>query len=568
MADDWLDIDKIKIAMKKAAGEPIPFAFGVATKAADCKLAMYIKRDPEFLRKMMKKEGFKPAKIIVGTARTEGALLIVTCEAEVPNAKKFIKAYLKETPLLQKKVQLMGPEGEFDADDAEDEAQEAVAAAPAAAGSPDEDQATYKRRFGEVSARVKKFAGEQGAAAKPVIAKFKQAHTLGQNGEFGPALSALDELEELLEGGAKASPQADALAAEWSKRLKEIAPQIKEVLTAKLEGSRDVALKFKEAQGFAGKKDLESAIATLDEVSNMIESLTNEGKELEAEWTQRVKKLAPQIKEVLTAKLEGSRDIALKFKEAQGLQSKQDYATAIALLDEVGTMIENLTSETKGLEAEWTQRFKALEPDLESVLKQNLGDPSKLRTARDMAIEKADGGDHATALKILDRLQSAVATALSSAKPSGEDEAEVAETKKGKIAPSIAFTHSRLAWNSAREKIQADLVSLEKAILDAAKDEEAEIFTEIKSKTSNLYDILGKRNENLMDKLDEGYKAEKDSPAQLKAYDEAGKLVKDYVNFVNGSPLVQEIDSNPFKAVAVKKTLDSTLKDLAGQLAA
>lgn len=499
MADDWFDIDKIKIAMKKAAGEPIPFAFGVATKAAECKLAMYIKRDPEFLRKMMKKEGFKPAKIIVGTARTEGALLIVTCEAEVPNAKKFIKAYLKETPLLQKKVQLMGPDGEFDADDAEGEDQEAVAAAPAADGSSDEEQAIYKRRFGEVSVRVKKFAGEQGAAAKPVIAKFKQAHTLGQNGEFGPALSALDELEELLEGGAKASPQADALAAQWSKRLKEIAPQIKEVLTAKLEGSRDIALKFKEAQGYESKQDLESAIATLDEVS---------------------------------------------------------------------AMIKNLTSGDTKLEEEWTQRFQKLEPDLASVLEQKLGDPSKLRAARDMAIEKADSGDHATALKILDRLQPAVAQALASAKTSSEEDKKGSEAKRGKIAPSVAFTQSRLAWDAARKKVKGELASLEKAILEAAKDEDPELFKEVKSKTAQLYDILGSRDEKLMDKLDEGYGAEKDSPAQLKAYDEAGKLVDDYVKFVNGSPLVQEIDSNPFIPVAVRKTLDMTFKVLSERLPA
>ena len=287
---------------------------------------------------------------------------------------------------------------------------------------------------------------------------------------------------------------------------------------------------------------------------------------LSEEWTRRVKKLAPQIKEVLTAKLEGSRDIALKFKEAQGFQSKQDFETGIAMLDEISTMIANLQGGDNQHEAEWTQRFKKLEPDLASVLQQNLGDPSKLRAARDMAIEKAESGDHVTALKIMDRLQPAVAQALASAEPSGED--KQAETKKPKIAPGIAFTQSRLAWDTARKKIQSDLESLEKAILNAAKDEDPEIFGEIKGKTSTLHDILGKRDEDLMDKLDEGLNAEKDSPAQLKAYGEASKLVKDYVGFVNGSPLVQEIDSNPFKPVAVKKTIDATLKVLASRLAA
>ena len=82
-------------------------------------------------------------------------------------------------------------------------------------------------------------------------------------------------------------------------------PQIKEVLTAKLEGSRDIALKFKEAQTFERKQDFETGIAMLDEVSSMIENLSGGDDKgardkLKAEWTKRVKTLAPQIKEVIT----------------------------------------------------------------------------------------------------------------------------------------------------------------------------------------------------------------------------------------------------------------------------
>lgn len=130
MADDWFDIDKIKMYMKKAANEPVSFAFGVGAKPAESKLAMHIKRNPKFLFKALKNEGFKPARILVGTAQTDGVLLIVTCEAEVPKVKKSIKAFLKDSTLLQKKVQLMGPDGEFgdeDDEDREEEAQEVFA---------------------------------------------------------------------------------------------------------------------------------------------------------------------------------------------------------------------------------------------------------------------------------------------------------------------------------------------------------------------------------------------------------------------------------------------------------
>jgi len=490
MAEKWFDIDKIKLAMKKASSSPIPFAFGIGGSPAEGKLAMHPKREPSFLLRALKKEGYKASRIVVGTAETDGSTLIVTCEKEVPKAKKSIRFFLRENQLRQKKVRLIGPNGEFDADD-EDE-QEPGVAAQAEPDSPDEEQAAFKRRLTELAPKIKKAVNERGADGKPIAVKFKQAHTLGQSGDYEGALALFDEVDELLESAPQASPQADALAAEWNKR---------------------------------------------------------------------VKQLAPQIKGVLTAKLEGSRDVALKFKEAQAFESKKDYKSGIAMLDEVSTMIEDLQGGGNELAAEWTKRFKALESDLLSVLQQNLGDPSKLRAARDMAMEKADGGDHATALKVLDRLEPAVKKALANAAPSGED-------KKAGIAPGVAFTQSRLAWNGARQKIQAELKSLEQAIIDAAKDDDPEIFAQVKGKTALLYDILGKRDEALMDKLDEGLNAEKDSPAQIKAYGEASKLVKDYVSYVNGSPLVQEIDSNPFKNVAVKKTLDQTLKVLASRLAA
>ncbi len=488
------DLDKIKVALKKASKGPVSFGFGVGSSPAEGKLAMNIKRPPEFLAKVLKKVGFSSSKILIGTARTEGTTLIITCEKEIPKSKKSIRVFLKENNLRQKKVQLIGPNGEFDTHEDEDDLDSDV---KAAAGASDDEKAIFKRRFTDASKRVKKVLSDKGDNAKPVAAKFKQVHTLGKNGDYGQALTHLDELDELIDGKAKDSPQSDAL---------------------------------------------------------------------QEEWTKLAKALAPKIKEVLTSKAEGSREIAIKFKQAQGFHSKKDFESGVAVLGDISTMIENLKGGQNEHEAEWDQRFKKFEPDLTTVLSQDLGDSSKLRAARDMAIEKAASGDHVTALKILDKLQPAVTKALASAKAGSKDKKD--ESKKAKIAPGVAFTQSRLAWNGARNKIQAELASLEKAIIEAAKGEDEEVFNQVKGKTSLLYDILGKRDEVLMDKLDEGLNADTDSPAQIKAYGEAGKLVEDYVKYLNGSPLVQEIDANPFKPVAVKKTLDQTLKVLASRLAA
>ena len=296
MADDWFDIDKIKIAMKKAAGDPIPFAFGVATKAAECKLAMYIKRDPEFLRKMMKKEGFKPAKIIVGTARTEGALLIVTCEAEVPNAKKFIKAYLKETPLLQKKVQLMGPDGEFDADTDEENED---GAGPEAAGqtetgdvaSEDTEALAGADLKGQSLEALKALQAALQSLPPEAIKKFgKPYKTLVEghkSGKYEAVITAAQKLIANIQqtqatagsaGSGEASDEAtENLTASIEEELKSLAPGIKNILSSLPSLKRDIALLVTTARSKAAAGDERAASGALLELKALIDKSGKQG---------------------------------------------------------------------------------------------------------------------------------------------------------------------------------------------------------------------------------------------------------------------------------------------------
>ena len=474
----WFDIGKIKVAMKRAANGPIPFAFGVGGKLEEGQLAMHMKRPPQFLGKALKKEGFSPARTLIGTAETNGTLLTVTVEKEIPKSKKAIKFYLKQNKLLQKKVMLIGPDGEFDAGDDEDE-QDATGVASDSSG---QEQVAFKRRLVGISPRFKKVLTERGAEAKPLVVKFKQAHALGKNGDYGRALALLDELDELLEDNPKSSPQADALGEEWNKR---------------------------------------------------------------------VKKLAPQIKEVLTAKREGSRDIALKFKQAQGFQSKQDFEAGIAMLDEISIMIENLKGDNDKANAEWTQRFKALEPDLASVLEQDLGDPSKLRAARDMAMEKAESGDHVTALKILDRLQPAVAQALSSAIPSGEDK------RKADSVFSFDYRKALLQYAVAKD-------SVNKALRGFVSDTKAQL-PEQASLASAIHDMVYELNDELYDEVDEAL----DSTAvNASDYHTAVKKVIDnYRGLIRGSDIIKHLDQKPV-ALGIGNTLIGALDKLNKAIAA
>lgn len=123
--------------------------------------------------------------------------------------------------------------------------------------------------------------------------------------------------------------------------------------------------------------------------------------------------------------------------------------------------------------------------------------------------------------------------------------------------PNVAFTQSRLVWDQTRKKIQAELRKLETAILDVSKEEPD--YAEIAAGTKNLYLMLNVLDERLMDKLDEALNAS-DAAARQALHNEAREIVGEYVDFVEGDELLQDIDDNGFTAVAVKSSLTASLK--------
>ena len=574
MADNWLDIDKIKKELKKAASTPVPFAFGVGSSPSDSQLAMSDKKTPEFLAKALKKQGFSGSKILVGTAQTDGTTLIVTCEKEVAKAKKSIKGFFKANSLRQKAVQLVGPDGEFDAEEDEgDQVQEVV--------ESDEDEFSDNANWFNVD-KIKLVMKK--ASNVPMSFAFGVGGSPGESKLAMHAKKPPEFLGKALKkqgfSGSKilvgtAQTDGTELIVTCEKEVPKSKKSIKFYLKENQLRQKKVTLVGPGGEFDTEEDEDETSPEGVTEVADgataQDSSESSDDSRL-AEMRATSEEMATTIAAVSDDAMRGKLTGALKSVLA--LIGRGDAGKAGPALAQLQTILASVAPkgdtdpEDSKPNDPWAPVSAKIEPQVLAALKVNHPDAGKIRAVWGFAQEKGEAGDMKAAKSAIAKLIPLIKAVAASAAASGEDSQTGDNSEKPKIAPGVAFTQSRLAWDTARKKIQSELESLEKAILDAAKDEDPEIFSEIKGKTSTLHEILGQRDENLMDKLDEGLNAEKDSPSQLKAYDEASKLVKDYVGFVNGSPLVQEIDSNPFKPVAVKKTLDATLKVLATRLAA
>jgi hypothetical protein len=344
MAENWFEIDKIKLAMKKASGMPIPFAFGVGGKPAEGKLAMHPKREPAFLARQLKKDGFKPSRIIVGTAQTEGKVLIVTCEKEVPKAKKSIKFFLRDNQLRQKQVQLMGPNGEFDAEDDEDETSpdEAVAVdvvdEEIAQDSPED---VADPRLADMRATVEEMSTEIGAMTDAAMrgklaGALKSVLALINRGDADTAAPAVAKIQTILaqvKPDTEADPDPSKSSDQWATFSAEIEPQV----AAALKANHPEAGKIRAVWGFAQEKgeagDMESAKKAIARLIPMLKAQATTA--ADAPPTNVVAFQRSRLM-WLSAKRDMKSDLQ-KFKSAVAQQSSddEDQSDILAVVDEL-----------------------------------------------------------------------------------------------------------------------------------------------------------------------------------------------------------------------------------------
>jgi hypothetical protein len=127
----------------------------------------------------------------------------------------------------------------------------------------------------------------------------------------------------------------------------------------------------------------------------------------------------------------------------------------------------------------------------------------------------------------------------------------------------VVFQQTRLAWDSTRKQVQAELRKLEEAILAQSQDQpDLQVIAE---GTKNLYKILDHLDERLIDKLDDALSAA--SPDERNGFhQEARKIVDEYLDYLKGEELFDDIDDNGFVPVAIASTLNASLGTMARQL--
>jgi hypothetical protein len=132
----------------------------------------------------------------------------------------------------------------------------------------------------------------------------------------------------------------------------------------------------------------------------------------------------------------------------------------------------------------------------------------------------------------------------------------------------VAFTQSRLAWDTVRKVIQDELSILEHSILDTSQRVPQlgkPRLEAIANSTKQLYLILQKLDERLIDTLDEALNAK--TPEDRSAHHaKASQIVNEYRAFVDSDPLVKQIDDYPIVKINVRGPLIQTLDELRERL--
>lgn len=207
-------------------------------------------------------------------------------------------------------------------------------------------------------------------------------------------------------------------------------------------------------------------------------------------------------------------------------------------------------------------RLTAMVPRMKPVEAAGGAIADQIKTKRDEAValvrQKGAGpAEFAQAQALLDDIEGLIGGSVGAATAAGTPKVAAATGAK------VVFQQTRLTWDSTRKQVQVDLRKLEEAILAQCKDQPD--LQQIAEGTKNLYNILEYLDERLMDKLDEALNAATPE-ARTALHQEAREIVDEYMDYVKGEELFEDIDDNGFVAVTIASTLNASLATMAKQL--
>ncbi|MDY0746005.1 hypothetical protein SNE35_15900 [Paucibacter sp. R3-3] len=223
-------------------------------------------------------------------------------------------------------------------------------------------------------------------------------------------------------------------------------------------------------------------------------------------------------------------------QEAQAQQSEQQAPEASS------EPANEPSPEQVAFDARWAQ----MAPRLEAALAGQHAEASKLRAVSAFATEKAEAGNHKSALAALDQLEKFLSLPVPTTPPAS--------------AGKVDYAKCRLAWDGAKRKAQAEYQKLEAAIVEAYKDDPG--FADIAVKIRKMDTVLADFAENLSDTLDRALN-ETDAAARQRYHQEAAAVIRKFLDRSANDPFIQQLEANPFVPITAQATLVGTLGTLA-----
>jgi hypothetical protein len=286
---------------------------------------------------------------------------------------------------------------------------------------------------------------------------------------------------------------------------------------------------------------------------------------------KRLSALAGPFKSAIAQKGPDVPRMQTLFTDIKGLIEKQDFVRAGQVLDVLEPLVGQPqppspppppAAPAPDLASVWLSRRTQVSTDLKKALVNKVGDTKKFAQLFSQAAAFGDQKAYDKALAVLDQLQPLLQTALGQG-PAAPPATPAQTTRK--VGAKVAYAQLRLAWDTAKKRVHAELQKLEQAILSEFQGSPA--FAELEQKLRKLDTVLERFAEGLTDTLDDGLSAQTDEDRRKYNQQAAGIIAK-YRAYVDSDPFIQQLEQNPFLPLTLRKTLGGTLAVLGKQMEA
>ena len=209
--------------------------------------------------------------------------------------------------------------------------------------------------------------------------------------------------------------------------------------------------------------------------------------------------------------------------------------------------------------ASWDAGVAAITPALKAALTAGGEAAQELKLRFSEANVFARKAEYPKALELLATVEALLKRAA--APPAAAQAGPAGQGAPRADGGQVAFAKIKLQWNQAKQAVKDQLAQLGTIIV--AEDDDPETADAVRK----LDRVLKRFNEGLADTLDDLYNqaVPADQPKHLQ---KAGRIVADYLNYIESDPLIAHVEDNPYKPVMVRRLLLLPLKGLQDKLAA